>query len=615
MELRELTAYAEETYQIHEEFKWADFPGFSVLCHPQTGKWVALLMRQWDTESGTQIERCDLKCGVDSLFRYPRPYLSAPVRMRGGRWVGISFDARTEAETVFRLFDKAVTACTPHGYTLVLDAPKAVDGGGYRETALPPFGRDGTPAEAPVPEQLWKLRRLNERRSGLLESRARAFYRQAVFMQDYTDDYPWSGDFIRYFPTYRDLSTRQLRGYFSWRTKVREGIYEPIATSAAYLYLYELLNGVGASSPEDVLRKLEAFEKGYLIPGVGDLSMRSNLRRWMLEYAVLAGFPPEAARRAADPDLIKGDEALSVLRRPETRCDDEVFSALCHFEGGKLAGSAPVRAEPERSRHLIAEVWRAASRFRRDGKDLFTLCFGRRRTRAWHPLGNALYYERETPEDRIYPLDECRSYRCKNGVWSMTSYEPAAFDRRLLQGFVHEVDARLRLYLGSGRKLTERPADAWAIPYIECVLEADRQALLDAERKKISIDLTGLDRIRRDAAKTRDRLLTEEDLEVSGAAGPEETIPAVPVTIDAVSRRLSLDEIQLLVLRALLQGDDVSDLLRDRHLMPSIAADLLNEALFDEIGDTAVLCDGDRLSLVEDYREDLERLLGGNDNE
>ena len=47
MELSELTDYAREKYQIEEQRKWNGFPGFSVLSHPQTGKWVALLMRQW----------------------------------------------------------------------------------------------------------------------------------------------------------------------------------------------------------------------------------------------------------------------------------------------------------------------------------------------------------------------------------------------------------------------------------------------------------------------------------------------------------------------------------------------------------------------------------------
>ena len=56
MELSELAAYAEEKYHMKKEHKWAAFPGFSVLTDPRTDKWVALLMRQWDYETGTELQ-------------------------------------------------------------------------------------------------------------------------------------------------------------------------------------------------------------------------------------------------------------------------------------------------------------------------------------------------------------------------------------------------------------------------------------------------------------------------------------------------------------------------------------------------------------------------------
>ena len=89
MELSELTAYAEEKFHIREQHKWAEFPGFSILADPNTGKWVALLMRQWDSDTGTEIQRCDIKCGQQSLSEISAPYLSLPFRMKGKKWVGV----------------------------------------------------------------------------------------------------------------------------------------------------------------------------------------------------------------------------------------------------------------------------------------------------------------------------------------------------------------------------------------------------------------------------------------------------------------------------------------------------------------------------------------------
>src|SRR5699024_4494869 len=138
-----------------------------------------------------------------------------------------------------------------------------------------------------------------------------------------------------------DLNVRQLRGYFTWRTQVRKGVFHPITTSFAYLYVYELLNGIGVRSPEETLRKMREFEVGFLDSGIGDQKMRSNLHRWMMGHAVLHGVSAALARQYMDPSLMAKDDALAALRHPEEAADEEIFSALCVF-GGKKLESSPV---------------------------------------------------------------------------------------------------------------------------------------------------------------------------------------------------------------------------------------------------------------------------------
>ena len=59
------------------------------------------------------------------------------------------------------------------------------------------------------------------------------FYEQAKFMENFEDDYRFDGTFHRFFPTYADMTTEQLRGYFSWRTAVRRATTAPPASAAA----------------------------------------------------------------------------------------------------------------------------------------------------------------------------------------------------------------------------------------------------------------------------------------------------------------------------------------------------------------------------------------------
>ena len=275
MELSELTAYAKEKYQIQEQRKWPELPGLSVLADPETGKWAALLMRQWDEESGSEIQRCDIKCGREVLAELPLPFLSLPFHMRGPRWIGVAFDDHTDPDVVFRLFERALRGDRMQGCTIVLDnAPRETV---VIEPVIPAFG--GMTSSVDIPEKIEAMLDLYEYGDGSFSQKCRNFYRQGKWMEDYEDDVPWSGAFRRYFPTYHDLNVRQLRGYFSWRTQVRQGKFHPIATSLAYLYVYELLNGIGVLSPDETLKKLREFEVGFLDSGIGDPKMRGNLHR------------------------------------------------------------------------------------------------------------------------------------------------------------------------------------------------------------------------------------------------------------------------------------------------------------------------------------------------
>ena len=606
MELAELAAYAEEKYRMREEHKWAEFPGFSALTDPDTGKWVALLMRQWDFDAGMEIQRCDIKCGREALSGR-MPGLSAPFRMKGEKWVGVKIEEVDSPEAVFRLLDRAVAAGRQQGATIVLNQAPVQQKVVYGDTALPRRERRPMMDEA-VPEKIRQMLALYQYQDGSFEGKCRNFYQQGKFMEDYTDDEPWTGDIQRYFPTYHDLNIRQLRGYFTWRAGVRRGEFTPAAASMAYLYLYELLNGIGVCSPEEALEKMRAFETGFLDAGFGDTAMRGNLRRWMLDYGVLHNIPAEQLRPLIDPIVLQKDEALAVLRDPEGQDDEAVFSALCGMSGKKLEQSPMVKRNEQQGKHLFAAVWRTALQMgTEDGRDFFTACFGEPKAFPWYPLANAVYWAEEPHPETDYRLDNCRTYRCRGGVWREQRYDGLYFDRQRLQTLLREADRLLRKELKTGHYLREMPGDGWAAVYVEAAIQAERQAAIKAARLKITLDLSSLDRIRQDAQVTRDSLLTEEEME-------QEKVPAappMPSEPEPVTESIAgLDPVHTRILLALLNGGPIEKELKENHLMLSVVADTINGALFDEIGDNVLEEDGDTLAVVEDYREEILQLFG-----
>ena len=863
MELSELSAYAGQKYHIEEQHKWADFPGFSVLAEPGSGKWAALLMRQWDGESGTELQRADIKCGRQCLSEIHVSWLALPFRMKGSNWVGVVFGPDTDPEIVCRLFDRAVASVAQQnrrqahlmelepqagddvqpghwiprriisadpeqskgddlhrnsasqrgihdsrqssrqnrlpqeghqnrdvsrpdprrGYLIELeplrgnyqwpeesnqdtrdkgaqgksdrntDALGKTDRGGsvpsadekstgyidgfYHDTALPPrrerrpdrkrgqksseaerdsrlsssqvsstedFGYDGlrrTPAAyhdftidtsglrtggyastaiPQVPQKIREMIRLYEYRGESIEEKCRNFYRQGKFMEDYEDDAPWTGEYRRYFTTYHDLHLPQLRGYFTWRTAVRRGEFRPIAASLAYMYVYELLCGIGASSPEDSLHKMQEFEKGFLDSGIGDSFMRRNLHHWMLDYAVIHNVPLETAQLSEIPAVAQRDRQMAVLREPERHTDEEIFLALCAFGGKKTEQSPVVTGNKEKGQHLFAALWRYLTEHYRTGTtdrtaeqttaqgpehdpEIFTACFGARQSHSWTPLTNAIHWEEDKPQEAEYVLNPCRRYRCHEGEWTEERYENPYFARDRLQGLLHAADKSFRRYLKTGHYLRAKKEEEWAEPWIEAVIAADREAeekaRIEAEKEaamaKITIDLSGLDRIRRDALVTRDSLLTESEMSESEETGVGPSLSAVfplPAQDDAaalVRANLSedtalppvdilpaneeqfkiitaagedmpenrqtpliegLDNLHTQILCTMVRGESAETLIRENRLMPSMVADTINEALYDEIGDIVLECDGDSLTIVEDYLEDLEELTG-----
>ena len=542
LELSQLTDYAAKKYGISEEFKWDSFPGFSVLADPVTGSWAALLMRTRDDATGKEIQRCDIRCGQRTLSAIRAPFVTLPFRMTGYRWVGVVFDETTVPEVVFSLFDRAIQSENPRGYTVQLNTSPDTGVELYRETPLPTVGPPPLPAWKEVPAKIIEMKKLFGNGGSGYGRNAERFYRQAKFMEDYEDDAEWTERFTLYYPTYNDLSLRRLRGYFGWRSRVRKGVYGPISASLAYLYLYELLCGIGAAAPEEAFEKMKAFEAGFIDSGVGEPSMRRNLHRWMFEYAVIHHLPAEAALEYADPKDRTKDAHLAVLKVPKAHTDEEIFSALLHFTDRKPMRTVVCKRNEEEAKHLFAAIWRHLSKFCRPNHEtFFTSCFGRRHSYRWAPLSNAIHREEKPVRNADYDLSACRSYRCR------------------------DADVTCE------RLMTEEEQGG-AVP------------LPPAEHSALSAGADPLP---------------------SAAGGP-----AGEPNGQAAQVR-GLDAVHTAILTALTEGEDAAARIRAERLIPSVVADRINEALFDEIGDNALECDGSTITLVEDYRDDLKRILRG----
>lgn len=372
-------------------------------------------------------------------------------------------------------------------------------------------------------------------------SEAELFYRQGMFMADFEDDYPHPCALNSYFPTYNAMSDRQLRGYFTWRTAVRHGRVEESCLSFAYVYLYELICGIGVSDPLDGFEKLGSFWRAYR---AFSPEIDRNARVWLQDYVVYHGLAPNLLEPSK---TLSFDRALVTLTRAEELvraqvgargrarrkrgasalplpCDavseQRLFDAIDTLSTYHLAGSRLAKSEPEALRHVCCAVFvRMSEHYMKQRKHGLTeSLFGAQFELAYTMFGSAVFFEPHRHPDVDYELDEIHRYRCRGGSWSCERYQGNRSRNAKLGQAMRATDRLLREGLGFDHPLKEQGK----LPkYLLGFIEEEVGAWIDWRAAhapvRIEVDLTRLAGIRRAAADTREALLIDEEREGSGA--------------------------------------------------------------------------------------------------
>ena len=670
MELKEILDYIEEKHNIKEMNRWDSSSIMSRLCHPLTGKMIALIIRQWDSDSGMWMEHCDLKYDA-SLYDRMKSYIVEPLRMHGSNWIGICFNKDTESDYVFDIFDKAILQENPAENIIILDDTKsklsfaethATDkkSSGISENIefLEPAekkvytdsiltftkGREFFKDREKVPKKIREMMALYKYDDYSWNYKARNFYKQAKFMEDYEDDYQGEvGEISGYYTTYHDLNEQQLRAYFTWRSEIRKGIYNKACTSFIYIYIYELLCGIGASSTYDTINKLKVFEEKLSDNDILDVTIKRNLHKWYFEYSLLHGFPIDKIKEYVDKDVFAQDSALDILKNYKKASDEEIFESICFFAGKKSLNSVSLKKERDKSIFIFAFIWRyILKNVTIEGKGIFSHCFGRIHNRSWYPLFNAVYWSEKKPENGDYIVNGVRSYHYHDGSWNERGYIKSYFNKKKIDSIFHEIDRKIREEFKLGYYLGQRPDDSWIRKDIEDAFGKAIKELKKNERAKINIDFSALKKIRIDAESTKESLLIDEEKEAfintevlrSGSESENESetktglfnrdiasedkTGEVYEVLDISDKDRDMGfikqnkntDINTEILKHIIEEKDYKQLIKSNNLFASIVTDTINEIFFEKIGDNILECEGDDIYLIEDYREDILDIIG-----
>lgn len=424
------------------------------------------------------------------------------------------------------------------------------------------------------------------------------FYTQGKFMEDYEDNYNYDADFSGFYTTYRDLTAQQLRGYFSWRTKVRNGIIAKTSSPYAYIYSYELVNEIGTKSLMDGFNKLKDFGMQYK-------QFSSELSRiiesWLIDYAAYYQLDTAVLH---DNEIILHDEMLIALKNWEKFEDDDIFDALCNLSDYNIYESSCFADHADKFRKTAVNSFKRLSEYFRENrkKSLFANYFGNLKKSKYHIFESAVFYDRTPLRSFCYKINEIRIISCLNGAWSCESY-PYKEKNKHIGDFLKSVDSILRERFGYSEKLECEDVSKVAVSIIQ--READKIIVQksETETKKIEIDISKLEDIRKASEMTRDKLIVEEAYDES------EAIPEINPPENSAMDDTPLNTPEYEFLKTLLYGGDWRKIAELVKSMPSILADAVNEKLFDLFGDTVIDFSGDVPELIEDYIDELKGMI------
>lgn len=443
-----------------------------------------------------------------------------------------------------------------------------------------PILKTGRQMQNFLPDQYRKMREISRWQddpkggAGRWLSEAELFYRQGLLMADFEDDCPYNGTFKSYFPTYNAMSDRQLRGYFTWRAQVRRGTVEETSTSFAFLYLYELICGIGVDNPLDGFNKIKAFWDAYRAfePGIDRFA-----RVWLQDYAVFHGLDPKLLRdsktvmfdnalielRSAARDLVpapapsgqtpkrrKTSEPTLPLPPDEVR-EERLMAAINALSTYNLSSSRLDRSHHRDLRHVACAVYVRMARYydthRKTG--IVASLFGEETAMPYTMFASAVFFAPERHEDCEYRLDPIHIYRCQNGFWECMRIHGSRQKSSKLGEMMRACDQRLRLALDPAHPLKEEKVPKYLAKIIDDEIVAWLSWDAAHQPVKIDIDLSQLGHIRSAAAQTREALLIDEergggtfaDAEAADSGRPEAE-PVAAATVEAVAAAAGQDE-------------------------------------------------------------------------
>lgn len=464
------------------------------------------------------------------------------------------------------------------------------------------------------------------------QGNARIFYKQAIFMKDFMDDYPEQVPFSSYFPYYQMLGYEQLRTYFTWRTNVRKGLVSNTSLSYVFLYIYELLNNIGVDSPKEGLDKLLSFWSSYKMH---DSSIDKYIIRWLKDYHIYYDLPQTFREFVKVNNLTK--HYPNVV---DTKDNFDLYCAISKYDIRKSVFYTDETSKLISScfNFVIKKIQQA---FETAGIRFHDALFHpSKKLVTWTPFKDALFYNWLKQADRRIVFSENEIYICSNNEWKFSTIITTDKGRQFIAYVMKQMESLLRKITKYKYKITANidminqetfnRLQKAGLDIKNIVNAATIEFYKEATKTVVEVNQASLARIRQEAYATQEALIVEEQKEAAYPVQVQAELPDQNIFDDIElcnsglydteivsesgiwnSLRDALSDNDIEALEIIMNMDNsrfanIKQFADHNKIMLEVLVDGINEKAMDYIGDNIL---DDDLTIYEDYLEQVKGMV------
>lgn len=458
----------------------------------------------------------------------------------------------------------------------------------------------------------YEMRKIAHRDMSYVGNPSKVFYCQARMMEDFADDFESQIPFSCYYPYYQLMGYGQLRTYFTWRTRVREGDIQATSLSYVFVYIYELLACIGECDPQSSLQRLGNFWKTYR---QFDKTIDKYLIQWIRDFHIYYPVNQSFSEFAEEQDLKKFYPRVFIYS--SNRGDSfDLYADLSKYDIRKSIFFT------EETKTLMSDCFyfllcrmRKLCREREKSFEDFIFYPVHKET-EWKPFAGALFYPYLNQGDRTVTLSEREVYTCSGNKWTYHAGILTDAGRELIGYIMKEMESVLRKKLHFRYKIhasTDRcdpvvlqEMESLGIVFPQMISQSVEEFFTLRNRKPVHVDREVINRIRAEASEIQEKLIIPEDEVILDH--PAEMVEAEPPATahqDVWSAfAYILTDTERAALRVILLEEDVKKFADAHGIMLEVLLDGINEKAMDTVGDTLIEID-EAVTLYEEYKEKL----------